>query len=819
MTSDHPEIEDLRMRLSALIERVDLGEDARELASESLEELAVVIEELQAQNAELAAGRVELEEHARHSQELFEMVADGYLTTDPEGIILEANRSACEMFGRPRRQVVGKPLAAFVDADDRGAFYTQLSRIGRAGAGGHLTVNLSIRDHEIIPASLRATHAAPRSGHGPTLMWLLRDRRHDLMSDALRSSEERLRALFDSAEVGIVMCNIDGEILFANRYADGVLDRPRGATALVDWLSTTHLDDRGSVNAIVAAALRRQQVTSLRHRVVHRDGTVVWVDHSVAPFRETGVAGGDTLTGFVSTLVDVTAERTAMVELAANHDFTEALLDTANALVVVIDRQGRVLRFNKACETLTGFSAVEIVGRSLGERLLPTDQHGPVLDILAELSSSDDGHVSGSLENEWLTAGGDRHRISWTYSAVTLPDGSVGVIGTGIDITERRLLESRLAQADRLESIGRLTSGVAHDFNNTLTTLRLRLDRLSSRNLDADSRADVAAAAGTIDRTQRLITDLLSFGSRAGSTPAPTAIADEVRRAVDNLTEVFGDDLTFDLDLTVNATVLVDPGRFEQVLTNLAWNARDAMPDGGILRISTRHETIKRLAPVTAQVPAKLGPGDYLVLDVADSGIGIEPEIVPHVFDPYFTTKPRGRGTGLGLATTYGTLVQSGGAITVDSTPGSGTTFHIWLPVAATAAGSEAEPEDPDLTATTVLVVDDDDELRQVLVDELTGLGYRTIDADSASAALAHLDAPVDVLVCDVQLPDRSGADVAARFGERHRDLEVVYMSGAAPSRLRELLPTDTFVLTKPFAISDLVAAFADRGDRRTNRH
>jgi PAS domain S-box-containing protein len=635
---------------------------------------------------------------------------------------------------------------------------------------------------------------------------------------APRSSEERLRALFDSAEVGIVMCNIDGEVLFANRYADSVLDRQRGATALVDWLSTTHLDDRGSVEAIMAAALRRQQVTSLRHRVVHRDGTVVWVDHSVAPFRETGVAGGDTLTGFVSTLVDVTVERTAMVELAANHDFTEALLDTANALVVVIDRQGRVLRFNKACETLTGFSAVEIVGRSLGERLLPMDQHGPVLDILAALSSSDDAHVSGSLENEWLTAGGDRHRISWTYSAVTLPDGSVGVIGTGIDITERRLLESRLAQADRLESIGRLTSGVAHDFNNTLTTLRLRLDRLSSRNLDADSRADVAAAAGTIDRTQRLITDLLSFGSRTGSTPAPIAIADEVRRAVDNLTEVFGDDLTFDLDLTVNAIVLVDPGRFEQVLTNLAWNARDAMPDGGVLRFSTHLETVGRLAPVTAQVPPTLEPGDYLVLDVADSGIGIEPEIVPHVFDPYFTTKPRGRGTGLGLATSYGTIVQSGGAIAVDSTPGSGATFHIWLPLAATEPGSEAETEEPDLT-TTVLVVDDDDDIRQVLVDELTSLGYRTIDADSASAALAHLDEAVDVLVCDVQLPDRSGADVAARFGERHRDLEVVYMSGAAPSRLRELLPADTFVLTKPFAISDLVAAFVDRGDRRTNRH
>jgi PAS domain S-box-containing protein len=771
------------------------------------------LDELRAQNAALAASLRELEEMARHSQEMFEMVADGYLITDADGVITEANRSACELVGRPHGQVVGKPLATFVEAGDRGAFYTQLNRINRAGSGGHLTLNLSLRDHEIIPTSVRATHASQQSGDGLNVMWLLRDRRHDLMSEELRSSEERLRVLFDFAEVGIVLCDVDGNILFSNRYADAVLDRRRDAVARVQWLATTHPDDRSAVEAIIGAAGARGQVTSLRHRVVHHDGTAVWVDHSVAPFRETGVEGADKLTGFVSTLIDVTVERTAMVELAASHDFTEALLDSASALVIVIDRNGRVLRFNKACESVTGFTAVDVIGCQLTDKLLPPDQRAPVLDILAELASSADEEVSGRLEIEWLTAGGERRRLEWSYTTVRLRDGSPGIVGTGIDITERRLLESRLAQADRLESIGRLTAGVAHDFNNTLTTLRLRLDRLGGRDLDDASRADLTAAAGTIDRTQRLIADLLSFSSRAESTPEPIALAGEVHRALDNLTELLGDEITIELDLAVDPTVLIDPGRFEQALTNLAWNARDAMPEGGVLRISTRIETIRPLAVATVQVPSRLDPGDYVVLDVTDSGIGIEPEVLPHVFDPYFTTKPRGHGTGLGLATTYGTIVQSGGAITVDSTPGSGTTFHIWLPLATTAAAVGAIADVP-----AALVVDDDDDIRQVLVDELVALGYRTTEADSGSAALARLAEPVDVLICDVQLPDRSGADVATRFRERYHDLEVVYISGAAPSQLRELLPDDAAVLSKPFAISDLVAALRGRPDRPPNQ-
>jgi len=816
-TSDGDEIEQLRHRLSDLIGRADLGGDARELAAEALEELAVVIEEMQAQNAELEASRRALGEQTARYRNLYESVADGYLITDAEGIVGEANMSACEMFGEPRAALVGKPLSIFIAPDDRSAFYTQLDRVRNAGPGGHVTINLSVRDHETIPTSLRATHVGPQDGKSATITWLLRDRRHDLVTEELRSSEERLRSLFDTAQVGVILCDIAGEIVFSNRYADHALDRRRGETAFADRLSAIHPDDRPAVEGAIRAAAHTGTSASLRYRVIHKDADtdteehvsrddIMWLDHSVLPYHEDGE-----VTGTVSTLVDVTTEVSAMTDLSNSRDFTEALLDTAGALVVVIDTAGRVLRFNKACEEATGFAASEIVGRRLVDCLIPPERRTAASIRLAEIQAADGAERTGTVESDWVTADGGRRRVSWTYTSLTDPTGEVtATIATGVDITEQRLLESRLAQNERLEAIGRLTSGVAHDFNNTLTTLRLRLERLGSRHADPESREDLAAAATTIDRTQQLIGDLLSFSRRGASAPVRLDVNAEIHRVTGILRELFRDDISIELDLCDDPeAVVIDPARFEQALTNLAINAHDAMGGGGTLTLTTAIETIRPNAPVDARVPGQLPPGRYVVLSVADTGAGIDPEHLPHVFDPYFTTKPPGRGTGLGLATTYGTITQSGGAILVDSRPGRGTAFHIWLPLESgtTDGVPRFASESGTAAGMTVLVVDDDDDLRHVLVDELTALGHRTLEAPDAATALEYVDEPISLLVCDVQLPDLNGHGVSTRLLSRHPDMRVVYISGAPADDLRRVLPPEVSVLPKPFTIEDLLDA------------
>lgn len=780
-------------------------------ASGTLGTIAAAVDGLRRRLARVVAGRRALHDQHRRYRDLFESVPDGYLITGADGVIRVANAAACELFGEPPGRVVGTPLADYVHADDRGAFGTQLSRLRDAPAGGHLAINLTVRDHEVIPANLTGTHAARTTDDPGEITWLIRDRRHDLATEALRASEERLRALFETAEVGIMLCDTSAEILFANSYADSVLDRGRGDTAPSGWLRTTHPDDLTRVEETVRAACEHGVAGALRHRVVHTDGTERWIDHSIAPFYESD----GSVSGVVCTLTDVTAEHTATDELRSHLGFTGALLDTVSALVVVTDPDGRIVRFNTMCEAVTGFAACDVIGQSLVDTLVPPEERDSVDEVLAGLSSL----AMNSFENNWVTKDGRRRRISWTNATVTDPDGNVtAIISTGIDITDQRILESRLAQMDRLDSVGRLVAGIAHDFNNTLAVLRLRLDRLAGRDLDADGRSDVEAAVDMIERTKTLIADLLSFSTRQDLAPVPIDVNTEVRRVIDALSRLLPSTVETEIELADSDTsVVIDPTRFEQALTNLAINARDAMPDGGTLRVATRVATIRMSAAASVDSPPRLAPGTYVVVSLTDTGVGIAPDDLPHVFDPYFTTKPPGRGTGLGLATTYGTLAQSGGTIMVDSTAGDGTTFELWIPAAPSATGaarptaprsSSAQVAPATTGARTVLVVDDDDDVRNALVDGLESLGYHTIAASDGGQAIGFASDAIDVLVTDIQLPDIDGGELATRFRRHRPDLPIVYVSGLPESKLRSSIPDDAVLLLKPFGTDDLVAAF-----------
>lgn len=493
-----------------------------------------------------------------------------------------------------------------------------------------------------------------------------------------------------------------------------------------------------------------------------------------------------------------------------NCPLTDSLMSTVDALVVIADPEGRILQFNKACESVSGYTADEVVGRSVVDVLVPEEQRNDVTNIIGDLSAPG----TNRFENDWITADGRRRRIMWSNATMTDADGRIdAIIGTGIDVTDQRLLESRIAQADRLDSVGRLAAGVAHDFNNTLTSLCLRVERLAARELDSDSRTDVDAISGMIGRTQNLITELLSFSNPRQRAPERVDVNTEIERMQEVLGGLIDDDIDVEIDLTAEPTeVLIDPVGIEQAVTNFVMNARDAMPNGGRLSIRTRVETIDPDTTPSVEVPSRLDPGRYVKLSVSDTGAGIDPDDLARVFDPYFTTKASGRGTGLGLATTYATISQSCGAVTVDSEPGRGATFHVRLPL--TTEDPEAVPAGGSRTGTTpgdepclALVVDDDHGVLESLVDELGRLGCEAITADCGERALRYLDAPIDVLVTDVQLPDIGGDEVAARFRRRRPELPVIFASGAPPARYTGLLPDDATVVRKPFTTTDLIEA------------
>ncbi|MGJ5818252.1 ATP-binding protein [Paludibaculum fermentans] len=381
------------------------------------------------------------------------------------------------------------------------------------------------------------------------------------------------------------------------------------------------------------------------------------------------------------------------------------------------------------------------------------------------------------------------------------------------DISERISLETQLRQAQKLESIGQLAGGVAHDFNNLLTVIggNLELARMSiASNEPADSYLDQIARAST--RAVSLTRQLLSFARRQKVTPAKLNLNEALRDVAKMLLRLIGADVSLEMTLEANQPVtIMDPGQFEQVIVNLAINARDAMPRGGRLVI---HTSDFQLGSGDVHELAGLAAGDYVLVAVSDTGEGMAPEVKTHIFEPFFTTKEVGKGTGLGLSTVYGIVKQCGGSISVYSEPNQGTSFNILLP-ALDAPGDE-ETRKPAakrvLEGTeTILVAEDDEAVRRFVCGLLARHGYRVLETSDPNAALEAAQAEpgaIHLLLTDVVMPYMSGMDLRTRFSEMRPGVPALLMSGYS-ARLRTQ-PLDAPSIEKPFSPAALLTKIRD---------
>jgi len=342
------------------------------------------------------------------------------------------------------------------------------------------------------------------------------------------------------------------------------------------------------------------------------------------------------------------------------------------------------------------------------------------------------------------------------------------------DVTERKALEQQLFQAQKMESVGRLAGGIAHDFNNVLAVMRGQVELLQDDLAVLDSaRARIDSVQRATDRAAALTDDLMAFSRQRVDEPVAFDLHELLLGVQELLHQVLGAGVTLELQLDASpATILADPNRIEQAVLNLVVNARDAMPSGGSVVISTRTEP---------------SPTPALVLAVADTGAGMDAATRARIFEPFFTTKPPGFGTGLGLSTTDDIVRGAGGAITVDSRRGQGTTFTLVFPAVTEDAGDEPliDLTDGSDDSPTVLVVDDESDVRALIAEILRGSGYRVIAAADGDAAIALLDRavrPVDLLVTDVVMPVMSGTDLAARVTTRSPSTRVLFVSGFVPA-------------------------------------
>ncbi len=504
---------------------------------------------------------------------------------------------------------------------------------------------------------------------------------------------------------------------------------------------------------------------------------------------------------------DVTQERTAEDRLKRAKEYAERLVESANAMIIVLDAEGRIQVFNRAAEELTGYSRQELEGRDWFEVLVPKDRYPQVWEAFRKVP--DEG-MPASFENPIVTRSGEERHISWRNTVLHEGDQRVGTISFGVDITERRSLEEQLHHARRLEAIGQLAGGVAHDFNNMLSVILGHGELMRSGLSEGDPALEHLDEIEKAGRHARDVTrQLLAFSRRQIIAPRTVDLNALVARTVDTLATLVGEDITQAFfpceDLW---PVRVDPSQIDQILINLAVNARDAMPNGGKLTIETANVHFDEAYCATH---VECPPGRYVLLAVGDDGVGMDTVTLEHVFEPFYTTKEVGQGTGLGLATVYGIVKQNGGFIDVYSEVGQGTVFKIYLPWCTDAVQGVTLPPDPPIAARsgTILLVEDEEQVRAMTASMLRRLGFSVVPAKGGQEALAYLEddgAPLDLLVSDVVMPEMNGPQLHARVRALRPGTKVVFMSGYTENVVvrNGVLEEDVCFLQKPFSLPEL---------------
>ncbi len=541
------------------------------------------------------------------------------------------------------------------------------------------------------------------------------------------------------------------------------------------------------------------QFETIRRR---KDGTLVRVLLTLNPVHDTEGC----IVGISKIARDITEHRSTEARL-------RSILDTAPDGIVVIDPRGTVRSFSQAAERMFGYAAEEVVGRNVS--MLMAEPHAAAHDgYLARYLETGERRIIGiGREVEARRADGSTFPIELAVGEVDLPETRL-FTGFIRDASKRKRLENDLAQAQKMEAVGQLTGGLAHDFNNLLAVISGNLEMLESHVAGGEAAELLAEARLATERGAELAARLLAFGRRQTLRPLAIDVNELVGKMAPLFRRTLGSPVMIETRLAAGLPrTMADPGQIETALLNLALNARDAMPKGGRLVIETGLLHVD--ADYAAQQAETL-PGDYVVLAVTDSGIGMSAETRGRAFEPFFTTKAVGEGSGLGLSMVYGFVKQSGGHVQIYSEPGLGTTVRLFLPAIRAempAADDEAAPSPPPGRA-IVLVVEDDPAVRRVAERRLARLGYSTIDAATGAAGIAALEAhpEIAVLFTDIVLAGgMSGLDLAIAARAARPELPVLFTSGYGdPIVLKgRALPAGAIWLQKPYAEAALANALA----------
>lgn len=728
----------------------------------------------------------------------------------------------CRIFGLAHCDgVAAADVEALVLPEDRGIASDAARRA--AGVSG-LEVEYRIRrkdDGEVRWIRRRAEFEPDDNERGRRLVGVVQDvtERHDAHT-ALVDSEAKFRAFTEAVPNQVWTAQPDGALDWANHrvYEYSGVDRARSEQVQRlpgdTWRHQVHPDDQASVVAAWHHALSAGEQYEVEFRLRRHDGAYRWHLGRAIALRDEG----GSIVRWVGTNTDIEDQRAARAALAdLNTKLAaqvasgalelERVWSSTSDLMGTASLDGQLRKINPAWHRQFGWADTTLLSRPFLEFIEPAD-HEETRQVVARLSAGEE--VRGFVDR--VRTQDDRVRtILWD----AVRDGDVFHV-VGRDMTDQIDAEDRLRQSQKMEAVGQLTGGLAHDFNNLLAGISGSLELMGVR-LDQGRIAEVekymTAAQGAARRAAALTHRLLAFSRRQTLDPKPTNVNALVAGMQDLIQRTVGPSIHVE---AVGASglwpVLVDPPQLENALLNLCINARDAMPDGGRITVETANKWLDRTAARKLDMPE----GQYLSLCVTDTGTGMTPDVIEKAFDPFYTTKPIGEGTGLGLSMIYGFAKQSGGQVRIYSELGHGTTVCIYLP---RHAGEEALADDVATTTSversqqgeTVLVVDDEPTIRMLVAEILEDLGYVAIEAADSAAGLKILqsDIRIDLLITDVGLPGgMNGRQMADAARESRPHLRVLFITGYAENALlgNGQLKPGMAVLTKPFAIDTLSA-------------
>lgn len=533
-----------------------------------------------------------------------------------------------------------------------------------------------------------------------------------------------------------------------------------------------------------------------------------------AALSHTILQGPDGVVRTRSIIRDLTPERAWKTALKQSEDRFQRFFEEAPLGIALIDNRGKLTECNEAFSSMVERPLHELLGMTLME-MVSSDDKAKIEAVMLRIRG---GQRTDSALEVSLLSKQNKTVIVQMFASPYM--GENGVVLHFINVTERKNLEAQFTQSQKMQAVGQLAGGIAHDFNNLLTAMIGFCDLLLMRHRPGDpSFADIMQVKQNANRAANLVRQLLAFSRQQTLQPKVMDITEVITEVSHLLRRLIGAGIDLkivhDRDL---GFVKVDQGQMEQVLVNLAVNARDAIAGSGTLTIKTRNFINKEKRPMvgTDEMPA----GEWVVIDVTDTGSGIPPEVLARVFDPFFSTKPLGQGTGLGLSTVYGITRQSNGYIGVETEMGKGTTFSIYVPRVSGEMVTQVQSAAPqvesveDLTGSSrILLVEDEDAVRSFSVRALQNKGYEVHEANSGDNALELLqrDKPkLDLMVSDVMMPGMDGIELSKHVRELYPNLKIIFMSGYTEDKFKDDMGTDVHFLAKPFTLKQLAEKVKD---------